>query len=75
MDATSKSIKEVLTQALWDEFLYAREKAMYKAAEKIRQVKEEEEAEGAKPPAAANTTKTKDDGINVSYKMETKEIS
>ena len=44
---------------------------MYKAAEKGRQVKEEEEA---KPPAAAKTTKTKDDGINVSYKVETKEI-
>ena len=43
-DATSKSIKETFTQALWDEFLYKREKAMYKAAEKRRQVKEEEEA-------------------------------
>eukprot|EP00957_Ditylum_brightwellii_P207156 15351728-Ditylum_brightwellii.AAC.1 len=45
MDAKSKSIKEVFTQALWDEFLYEREKAMYKATEKRRQVKEEEEVE------------------------------
>ena len=74
MDATSKSIEEVFTQALWDEFLYEREKAMYEAAEKRRQVKEEEEAEEAKPPAAAKITKNKDDGINVSYKVETKEI-
>eukprot|EP00957_Ditylum_brightwellii_P178234 13575227-Ditylum_brightwellii.AAC.1 len=37
MDATLKGIKEVFTQALWDEFLYEREKAMYKAAEKRRQ--------------------------------------
>eukprot|EP00957_Ditylum_brightwellii_P018152 1367288-Ditylum_brightwellii.AAC.1 len=64
MDATSKSIKEVFTQALWDESLYEREKAMYKAAEKRRQEKKEEEEEDAKPPAAAKTTKTKDDGIN-----------
>eukprot|EP00957_Ditylum_brightwellii_P016292 1225494-Ditylum_brightwellii.AAC.1 len=27
LDATSKSIEEVFTQALWDEFLYEREKA------------------------------------------------
>eukprot|EP00957_Ditylum_brightwellii_P040306 3050057-Ditylum_brightwellii.AAC.1 len=27
MDATSKSIEEVFTQELWDEFLYEREKA------------------------------------------------
>eukprot|EP00957_Ditylum_brightwellii_P152850 11634252-Ditylum_brightwellii.AAC.1 len=47
---------------------------MYKAAEKRRQVKEEEETEKAKPPAATKTMKTKDDGINVSYKVETKEI-
>eukprot|EP00957_Ditylum_brightwellii_P090033 6856834-Ditylum_brightwellii.AAC.1 len=37
MDATSKSIKVVFTQALWDEFLYEREKAIYKEAEKRRQ--------------------------------------
>eukprot|EP00957_Ditylum_brightwellii_P030019 2271887-Ditylum_brightwellii.AAC.1 len=48
---------------------------MYKAAENRRQVKEEEEAEEGKPPAAAKTMKAKDDGINVSYKVETKEIS
>eukprot|EP00957_Ditylum_brightwellii_P003288 249666-Ditylum_brightwellii.AAC.1 len=48
---------------------------MYEAAEKRRQVKEEEEeAEEDKPPATAKTTKSKDDGINVSYKVETKEI-
>eukprot|EP00957_Ditylum_brightwellii_P194685 14830260-Ditylum_brightwellii.AAC.1 len=74
MDATSKSIVEVFTQALWDEFLYETEKVMYKAAEKRRQVKEVEEAEEAKPPVAAKTTKTKDYGINVSYKVEIKEI-
>eukprot|EP00957_Ditylum_brightwellii_P191756 14597998-Ditylum_brightwellii.AAC.1 len=74
MDVVSKSIKEVFTQALLDEFLYKREKALNETAEKRRQVKEEEEAEGAKPPAAAKTTKTKDDGNNVSYKVETKEI-
>eukprot|EP00957_Ditylum_brightwellii_P132148 10075414-Ditylum_brightwellii.AAC.1 len=34
MGATSKSIEEVFTQALWDELLYKREKAIYKAAEK-----------------------------------------
>eukprot|EP00957_Ditylum_brightwellii_P006736 511617-Ditylum_brightwellii.AAC.2 len=73
MDATSKSIKEAFTQALWDEFLYEKEKAMYEAAEKRRQVKEEE-AEEDKPPAAAKTRITKDNGINVSYKVETKEI-
>eukprot|EP00957_Ditylum_brightwellii_P066191 5022793-Ditylum_brightwellii.AAC.1 len=77
MDATSKSIEEVFTQALWDEFLYETEKAMYKAAEKRSQVKEEEEEEEeeeAKPPATAKTIKIKDDGINVSYQVETKEI-
>eukprot|EP00957_Ditylum_brightwellii_P090434 6887387-Ditylum_brightwellii.AAC.1 len=75
MDVTSKSIKEVFTQALWDTFLYEREKAMYEAAEKRRQVKEEAEgAEEAKPLVAAKTTKTKDDGINISYRVETKEI-
>eukprot|EP00957_Ditylum_brightwellii_P067700 5138808-Ditylum_brightwellii.AAC.1 len=42
MDAASKNIKEVFTQALWDEFLLEREKAKYKAAEKIRHIKEEE---------------------------------
>eukprot|EP00957_Ditylum_brightwellii_P162065 12338492-Ditylum_brightwellii.AAC.1 len=47
---------------------------MYKAAEKRRQVKEEEEAEEAKPHAAAKTTITKIDGITVSYKVETKKI-
>eukprot|EP00957_Ditylum_brightwellii_P142677 10871220-Ditylum_brightwellii.AAC.1 len=73
MDATSKSIKEVFTHSLLYKFLLEREKAIYKAAEKRRHVKEEE-AEEAKPPEAAKTTKTKDDGINVSYKVETKEI-
>eukprot|EP00957_Ditylum_brightwellii_P178735 13614207-Ditylum_brightwellii.AAC.1 len=48
---------------------------MYKAAEMIRQAKEEEETEKAKTPAAAKTTKTQDDRIYVSYKVETKEIS
>eukprot|EP00957_Ditylum_brightwellii_P072176 5486221-Ditylum_brightwellii.AAC.1 len=67
-------VEKAFTQALWDEFLYERENAMYKAAEKRRQVKEEEEVEEAKPPAAAKTTKAKDDMINVSYKVETKEI-
>eukprot|EP00957_Ditylum_brightwellii_P064333 4882370-Ditylum_brightwellii.AAC.1 len=74
MDATLKSIKEVFTQALWDEFLYERERAMYKAAEKRRKIKEEEAAEETKSSAAAKTMKTKDDGINVTYKVETKEI-
>eukprot|EP00957_Ditylum_brightwellii_P183393 13969448-Ditylum_brightwellii.AAC.2 len=60
MDATLKSIEEVFTLALWDEFLYEREKAMYKSAEKRRHVKEEEEA---KPPAADNTTKQKMMGL------------
>eukprot|EP00957_Ditylum_brightwellii_P049964 3787498-Ditylum_brightwellii.AAC.1 len=69
-----KSIKEVFTQALWDEYLYEREKAMYEVAEKSRQVKEEEEAEEAKPPAAAITSKTKDGEINDLYKVETKKF-
>eukprot|EP00957_Ditylum_brightwellii_P035966 2724798-Ditylum_brightwellii.AAC.1 len=47
---------------------------MYEAAEKRRQVKEDEEAEEAKLHAAAKTKKTKDGGINVLYKVETKEI-
>eukprot|EP00957_Ditylum_brightwellii_P063285 4803093-Ditylum_brightwellii.AAC.1 len=72
MDDTSKSIKEVFTQVLWDQFLLEKEKTKCKTAEKIRQTKKE--AEEAKTPAADKTTKTKDDGINVSYKKETKEI-
>eukprot|EP00957_Ditylum_brightwellii_P096220 7329546-Ditylum_brightwellii.AAC.1 len=75
MGATLKSIEEEFSQALCDEFLLEREKAMYEAAEKRRQAKEEEEAEEAKPLAAPKTTKTKDDGINVSYKVEAEEIS
>eukprot|EP00957_Ditylum_brightwellii_P081124 6171046-Ditylum_brightwellii.AAC.1 len=71
MDARSKSIKEVFTQALCDKFLLETKKAKYKAAEKTRQIKEEEEA---KVPAVAKTTKTKEDWINNFYKVDTKEI-
>eukprot|EP00957_Ditylum_brightwellii_P204347 15338834-Ditylum_brightwellii.AAC.1 len=70
MDAALKSIKEVFTQTLWDEFLLEREKANYKAAKKIRQIKEEEEE--AKEIAADKTTYTKGDEINISYKVDTK---
>eukprot|EP00957_Ditylum_brightwellii_P150487 11459210-Ditylum_brightwellii.AAC.1 len=55
MDAILKSIEEIFTQALWDEFLLEREKVMHDTAEKRRQVKEKEEAEEAKPPTAAKT--------------------
>eukprot|EP00957_Ditylum_brightwellii_P109708 8368125-Ditylum_brightwellii.AAC.1 len=72
MDATSKSIEEVFTQVLWDEFLLEREKAKYEVTEKIRQIKKEE-SEETKVPTAAKIMRTKEYWINVSYEVEIKE--
>eukprot|EP00957_Ditylum_brightwellii_P068460 5197806-Ditylum_brightwellii.AAC.1 len=74
VDPTSGNIKEVSIQTLWNEFLMEREKAKHESAEKFRNSKEEEEEN--KVPTAKKTAKASstNNGINTSYKVETKEF-
>eukprot|EP00957_Ditylum_brightwellii_P144196 10987370-Ditylum_brightwellii.AAC.1 len=70
----SGMIDELMALKGWYLYCSVNMDATSKSIEEVfTQVKEEEEAEEAKPPTPAKSMKTKGDEINVSYKVETKE--